>query len=78
MKTAISIPDELFRDGERLAKSLARSRSQLYADALREYLTRRAPDGIETAMNAVLDSVEQEKEVAFSRRATQRTWKRHK
>lgn len=38
MKTAISLPDELYHRAERLAQRLGRSRSALYADALRAYL----------------------------------------
>lgn len=40
MKTAISVPDDLFAEGERLSEQLAVSRSRLYADALREYVQR--------------------------------------
>jgi metal-responsive CopG/Arc/MetJ family transcriptional regulator len=38
MKTAISLPDPLFKAGEKAAKKLGLSRSQLYAQALRRYL----------------------------------------
>ena len=38
MKTAISIPDEVFDAAEEMAKRLGMSRSQLYVTALREYL----------------------------------------
>jgi len=39
-KTAVSIPDEVFQAAESLARHLKTSRSQLYAQALREYLLR--------------------------------------
>ena len=38
MKTAISIPDDLFEAGEATAKRLGVSRSELYRIALREFL----------------------------------------
>jgi hypothetical protein len=38
MKTAISLPDHLFRMGERLADALGVSRSQLYQKALLELI----------------------------------------
>ena len=38
MKTAISIPDELFRKAERTAKRLGLSRSSFFSHAIEEYL----------------------------------------
>jgi len=38
MKTAISIPDPVFKSAERLAKRLGLSRSELYVRALSSYL----------------------------------------
>ncbi len=40
MKTAISIPDEVFQAAEQAAKSLGVSRSELYATAVREFVER--------------------------------------
>ena len=40
MKTAISIPDPVFRSAEQLAKRLKVSRSQLYATAVADYIGR--------------------------------------
>jgi metal-responsive CopG/Arc/MetJ family transcriptional regulator len=59
MKTAISLPDELFQEAERHAKQQSKSRSQLYAEAVREYLTRHAPDEVTEAMNRVVDQLEE-------------------
>ena len=53
MKTAISVPDELYREAERHAKRTGKSRSQLYAEALAEYLARHAPDEVTARMNQV-------------------------
>lgn len=54
MKTAISLPNELFRAAEQYARRARKSRSQLYAEALAEYLARHAPDEVTEAMNRVL------------------------
>jgi metal-responsive CopG/Arc/MetJ family transcriptional regulator len=39
LKTAVSIPDRLFEAAERLAKRLSMSRSELYSEAVANYLT---------------------------------------
>ncbi len=57
MKTAISLPDDIYRAAERQARRARKSRSQLYADALSEYLDRHAPEEVTTAMDAVLVKV---------------------
>ena len=57
MKTAVSIPDEIFRSAERLARRTKRSRSRLFSDALQEYLVRHSPDEITAAMNKVCDDL---------------------
>jgi hypothetical protein len=38
MKTAVSVPDEIFRAAERVAKRLGISRSELYSRALETFL----------------------------------------
>jgi len=53
MKTAISIPDPLFREAERLTKRLRIPRSQLYAKALEAYLQRQRSKGIKEALDEV-------------------------
>jgi metal-responsive CopG/Arc/MetJ family transcriptional regulator len=62
MKTAISIPDPLFREAERLTKRLRIPRSQLYARALEEYLQRQRSKGIKEALDAVYGSESSELE----------------
>ena len=57
MKTAVSIPDEVFEDAERLARRTKKSRSQLFAEAVREYVARHSPDEVTDAMNRVIDEV---------------------
>lgn len=57
MKTAISIPDEVFERAEHLARRTRKSRSQLYSDAVKEYVSRHAPEDITDAMNQVVELV---------------------
>jgi metal-responsive CopG/Arc/MetJ family transcriptional regulator len=58
MKTAVSIPNDVFERAERLARRTKRSRSQLYADAVKEYVSRHAPDEITNAMDRVCEQVD--------------------
>jgi len=58
MKTAISIPDEVFAEAERLAKRQKKSRSRLYADAVAEYVARHDDDQIIESINAVVNDPE--------------------
>jgi metal-responsive CopG/Arc/MetJ family transcriptional regulator len=51
MKTAVSIPDDVFAKAERLARRMKKSRSRVFGDALREYLARHSPDEVMEAMN---------------------------
>jgi len=53
MKTAISIPDPLFREAEQLAQALGLSRSELYARAVRLYLQTHGYGGVTDALNAL-------------------------
>jgi predicted transcriptional regulator len=46
MKAAVSVPDDLFRRAETMARSLRVSRSQLYAKALAEFLERQQGNAI--------------------------------
>jgi len=58
MKTAISIPDELFERAEALAQRLGKSRSQVYREALADYVARREPAAVTEAINAVVEETE--------------------
>ena len=58
MKTAISIPDDVFEQAERFARHARRSRSQVYSEAIREYVARHSPDAVTEAMNRVCDEIE--------------------
>jgi antitoxin MazE6 len=54
MKTAISVPDAIFEQAERLARRTKRSRSELYSKALADYLARHDPDRVTETMNRAL------------------------
>ena len=56
MKTAISIPDPVFRAGERFAKKSGVTRSALYAKALREFLERQRDDEVTARLDDVYAS----------------------
>jgi antitoxin MazE6 len=53
MKTAISIPDDLFEAGEKLARKLKVSRSQLYQQALTRYLQQQGSDIVRESLDRV-------------------------
>ena len=57
MKTAVSIPQDIFERAERLARRTKKPRSRLFSDALREYVARHGPDEVTEAMNRVCTEV---------------------
>lgn len=58
MKTAISIPDDVFEDAEQLARRLKKSRSALFAEAVAEYVARHEPEGITEELNRVASELD--------------------
>lgn len=58
MKTAISLPDDLFEAAEDLARELGVSRSQLYARAVAEYVARRRDEEVTAKLNEIYARVE--------------------
>jgi metal-responsive CopG/Arc/MetJ family transcriptional regulator len=76
MKTAVSIPDDVFESAERLARRTRRSRSRLFSDALSEYVARHAPEDVTDTMNRVcaeLGETTDEFVSAASRRTLERS-----
>ena len=59
MKTAISLPKDVFEKAERLALKARKSRSQIYCEALREYVARHSPDDVTDALNSVMEQIGQ-------------------
>ena len=75
MKTAISLPDSVFREAERFAHRSKKSRSQLYAEAITEYLARHAPEEVTETMDSVCDRLDAEDD-KFITMAAQKILKR--
>jgi metal-responsive CopG/Arc/MetJ family transcriptional regulator len=75
MKVAVSIPDRVFAEAERLAAQLNTSRSALYARALAAFVGGHAEDRVTEKMNAVVDAVG-EKSDPFVREAARRAIER--
>lgn len=53
MKVAISIPNAVFVEAERLAEKLGKSRSELYAEAVAEYVAEHRDELITAQLDAV-------------------------
>jgi metal-responsive CopG/Arc/MetJ family transcriptional regulator len=67
MKTAVSLPDEIFRQAEATAKKLRISRSRLYATAISEYLNRHRAESITERLNQVYSKHDSKLDPAFER-----------
>jgi predicted transcriptional regulator len=55
MKTAISVPDDVFERAELTAKRLKLSRSELYSRALADFIARHTEEEVTAAMNAAIE-----------------------
>ncbi len=73
MKTAISLPDDLFDAVERIVRRSRRHRSEVYADALREYVARHAPDEVTEALDRVVADVGDSTDDQFAAAAASQT-----
>jgi metal-responsive CopG/Arc/MetJ family transcriptional regulator len=78
MKTAVSIPDKVFADAERLAKRMKRSRSEIFSRALAEYVARHTPDRVTESMNRTIAEVNEQTDpfvlVAAARSLSRNEW----
>lgn len=63
MKTAISLPDALYTDAEKIAQSMGIPRSQLYVKALEEFIIHHKRETITERLNTVYTSLDQDSEV---------------
>ena len=72
MKTAVSVPDAIFERAEKLARRMRKSRSQLYSDALREYVARNDPAIVTAALDALYEGEDSGPD-AFVRESARRT-----
>jgi len=66
MKTAVSLPDDVFRDAERLVRRRKVSRSRIYAEALREYVARHDPEAVTEAYDRLIEELGQPVDPAFA------------
>ncbi len=71
MKTAISIPDELFESAEQFAQRRGLSRSELYTTALRKYLQEHRSEAITQQLDALYSEEASTLDPAFVRAQTQ-------
>jgi metal-responsive CopG/Arc/MetJ family transcriptional regulator len=59
MKTAVSIPDDVFEQAEELIRRTRESRSRLYSRAVAEYVARHVPDRVTEAMDHALADLDE-------------------
>jgi metal-responsive CopG/Arc/MetJ family transcriptional regulator len=64
VKTAISIPDDVFRAAERAAKRLGLSRSELFSRAAIEFLKANPPDDLTGSYDAAFSDAETDERLA--------------
>jgi len=57
MKTAVSLPERLYKDAEKAAKSMGIPRSQLFAKALEEYISHHKRDRVTEKLNEIYKNV---------------------
>lgn len=67
MKTAISIPDEVFVAADELARRLGISRSELYATAVAEFIAEHRASGVRERLDAVYEAVDSELDESVAR-----------
>jgi metal-responsive CopG/Arc/MetJ family transcriptional regulator len=80
VKTAISLPDALFEEADRLAKKRGISRSELYAHALEEHLAKTRSAEIRESYDRVYGAEETDEDRALARaveRAALETFRRN-
>jgi metal-responsive CopG/Arc/MetJ family transcriptional regulator len=73
MKVGVSIPDDIFQEGEVLARNLKLSRSRIYSRALLEFVTRNNPDTLTSAINNALLAADDE-DADFAKEASRRNF----
>lgn len=76
MRTAVSLPDDVFTNAERLAKRLKMSRSQLYSKAIGDYVCRHAPDTVTEALDRLCADLDGQPESEFATASARQTLER--
>jgi metal-responsive CopG/Arc/MetJ family transcriptional regulator len=69
MKTAISIPDDLFITVKEMSKKLNISRSQFFVEAVKDYITRQKNKEIFEALNKVYSEIDTKQEVELRKQS---------
>lgn len=69
MKTAVSLPDDLFERAEELARQRDETRSALFATALREYIDRHSADLVTVRMNKTVALIDADRDEFLARAA---------
>jgi len=72
MKTAISVPDDVFHEVDKVARERHSSRSEIIVSALREYLERRRSGDLLKALNEAYAAAETPKEYEVRQKAKKR------
>ena len=70
MKTAISIPDDIFQSAEQLARRLGVSRSELYVQALKSYIEEHHEEGVTDALNTLYEDIHAQLDPVLQRMQT--------
>jgi len=58
MKTAVSVPNEVYAQAEELARRTGRTRSEIYSTALRDYLAHHQAVPVTAAMDQALAEID--------------------
>ena len=72
MKTAISIPDDVFERAERAAKRMGLSRSELFTRAVREFLSARDRAAVKASYDEAFADGDEKAIARFRRRAVRK------
>ena len=57
MKTAISIPDDIFQAAEQMAQRKKISRSELFTDAVQEYMRNHGEEDVTERINEAMEKI---------------------
>jgi metal-responsive CopG/Arc/MetJ family transcriptional regulator len=69
MKTAISIPDEIFKEVEKFSKEHQSSRSEVFAIAVREFLEKMKSKELFNALNEAYSEAESSEEATLRKKS---------
>ncbi len=73
MKTAISIPDDIFEEAERAAKRLGVSRSELFTQAVKSFLATRMERNVTESYNLAFGDSEPDELERWRQETARRT-----